>query len=698
MSNDYSDISNYEMIKTLGEGNFGKVKLAEFKSTKEEFAIKIMSKRQIKIKMKNTVFREIEIVSKLIHINIANVFEIIDDIEYYYIIMEFCHGGELFDYISSKRKLDELEASLFFYQLINCLEYIHSQKICHRDLKLENLLLTKGKLLKIIDFGLSHEFDGKNLLKTKCGSPSYASPEIVRGEKYDGFKVDIWCCGIILYAMVCGFLPFDTEFENNKSLFKKILLCDPEIPKGLSEDVKILIKSMLTSDPKNRISIEEIKKNNFYFKGKKICDLTFDCLLTEYYLNKKELDAKETKNYFYRRESHSINNSNRREKRSYFKDIEYNNENKYYIDTNGNNQSKDSNKVLSIIGKNHIFYKSKKNNKKSLNYSYKFEKIGENLKKILNINKIIESNNNDNSIYNDSSINENIKNTETKNPNKLDVHKKRLMRLIEPINSNKFLITNSSPKRSNNLLFNKRNNFRINDKTISVDKNGIYKLINRNNDLNSMNIEKNETLDYNNRLTIQNNINCNNYYYTPMRSNIVSIKKNFKKTPDHPPKLMLNNINININTENKNINTSINKTILNSLGINKKKNGKVTYLSIDKSTFKNINLNSMNNNETVDKVNIPSTIEKNNVKKNNNCLDAIIYLNNQDKIKFKNKFLIKDNAFENDFLLEIKTPKIDKIFPVTYRKKIQEISSIKNMRLNNKRDNILPLIRINKDI
>ena len=267
MSHDYSDINNYEFLKTIGEGNFAKVRLSVFKPTKEEFAIKIINKKKLKQKMKNTISRENEIISKLRHPNIIKVIDILEDLENYYIIMENCQKGELFDYIVAHRYLSEKEASIFFYQLINGVEYIHSQNIVHRDLKPENLLLTENKLLKIIDFGLSHPFDGSVLLKTKCGSPSYAAPEIITEAEYDGFKTDIWCCGVILYAMLCGFLPF--EGETDLELFKCIVECDPEIPRELSKESKKLIRKIFTPNPKKRITIPEIKMTDFYLKGEK---------------------------------------------------------------------------------------------------------------------------------------------------------------------------------------------------------------------------------------------------------------------------------------------------------------------------------------------------------------------------------------------------------------------------------------------
>ena len=279
MTDIYADINNYEFKKTLGEGNFAKVKLSIFKPTNEEFAIKIINKNKLKHKMKNTIFRETEIISKLKHPNIITVFKMVEDLENYYIIMENCKRGELFDYIVEHQNLDENEASIFFYQLINGVEYIHSQNIVHRDLKPENLLLTEKKILKIIDFGLSHPFDGTVYLKTKCGSPSYAAPEIINCKEYDGFKTDVWCCGVILYAMLCGFLPF--EGENDTELFKSIVECDPEIPRELSKESRKLIRKIFTPNPKKRITISEIKKTDFYFKGKKLYNIKNDNIIND---------------------------------------------------------------------------------------------------------------------------------------------------------------------------------------------------------------------------------------------------------------------------------------------------------------------------------------------------------------------------------------------------------------------------------
>ena len=218
------------------------------------------------------------IVKNLNHPNIIKTYEIFENEKYYYIIMDYCKGGELFDYIVKKGRLNEEETSFFFYQIINGLEYIHSKNIVHRDLKPENLLLTDKNKLKIIDFGLSNYFNlnkenKTKLLKTPCGSPCYAAPEMVSGNKYNGFKTDIWAIGIVLYAMIVGYLPF--EDSDNDILFQKILDCDIEFPEFLNELSIDIIKKILNSNCDERYSISDIKRHQFYLNGKKIYESIF---------------------------------------------------------------------------------------------------------------------------------------------------------------------------------------------------------------------------------------------------------------------------------------------------------------------------------------------------------------------------------------------------------------------------------------
>ena len=181
---------------------------------------------------------------------------------------------------------------LFFYQLINGLEYIHSLGIVHRDLKPENLLLTNDHILKIIDFGLSNYFkpEKDDLLYTPCGSPCYASPEMVTGNNYDGIKIDIWSSGVILFVMLCGYLPFVDK--TNEKMFHKIAECKVEYPNYLSDIAVDLLKKILVPNPNERISIENIKKHPFYLKGK----YNFEQQFTIQYSNDEDNKAKEKDN------------------------------------------------------------------------------------------------------------------------------------------------------------------------------------------------------------------------------------------------------------------------------------------------------------------------------------------------------------------------------------------------------------------
>ena len=253
--------------ETIGKGTFSKVKLGINKITGEKVAIKILDKSKILEKEDlERIIREMQILSKMDHENVIKVYQIFEDNNNYFIIMEYCEGGELFNYIVKKGRLSEQEASFFFYQIINGIEYIFSKGIAHRDLKPENLLLDKNHIIKIIDFGLSNFFDGEHNLVTPCGSPCYASPEMVSGNDYNGFNIDIWATGIILFAMTCGYLPF--EDSDNDKLFQQILKAELEFPSHLSELCKDIIRKILVTDPNKRITIEKIKKHNFYIYGK----------------------------------------------------------------------------------------------------------------------------------------------------------------------------------------------------------------------------------------------------------------------------------------------------------------------------------------------------------------------------------------------------------------------------------------------
>ena len=263
-------LENYDFIKTIGKGTFGKVKLALHKPTKEQVAIKILEKSKIKTKRDlERIEKEIKYLKMFNNPNIIKIYQIKEDEKNFYIVMEYVQGGELFNYIVANKHLDENEASFFYSQIIHIIQEIHKHKICHRDMKPENLLLTQNKTIKLIDFGLSNEYE--DLLETPCGSPCYASPEIIQGKKYSGVAIDLWASGIILFSMLCGYLPFDDK--DNEVLFRKILKCKYDFPKNkkynISDNAKDLIRKILTVDPKKRITLEEILEHPFLANGNK---------------------------------------------------------------------------------------------------------------------------------------------------------------------------------------------------------------------------------------------------------------------------------------------------------------------------------------------------------------------------------------------------------------------------------------------
>ena len=431
------DINDFELKEDIGEGNFGKVKFCIYKKTGDEFAVKIINKKKIKDKMKNSFFKENEIATKFNHINVIYVFRIIEDIENFYLLMEYCQRGELFDYIVQHQRLSENEAAIFFYQLINGVEYIHSQGIAHRDLKPENLLLTNDKTLKIIDFGLSHEFDpSSSLLKTKCGSPSYAAPEIISCPFYDGFKTDIWCCGIILYAMLCGFLPF--EGENNSELFRNILDCDPEMPDWLSISSRDLIIRILNPDPDERINLKEIKKHRFYLKGKKLCNINYDDINSFIKARKLKIDRNKDINDIFKTEK-NINEKNSESMKKKENNIKI----KYCNTINSTNVSKAKPSIIKNINmKNNNSINAFKKNQKKLKIKEKNNNAHKNIN--ININKITTpktkkiSFETDNSPLKNYNIDKEYNNTEVNNINPKNISiKKKYSSILSRINSGK---------------------------------------------------------------------------------------------------------------------------------------------------------------------------------------------------------------------------------------------------------------------
>mmetsp|Transcript_31046 Transcript_31046/g.54510 ORF Transcript_31046/g.54510 Transcript_31046/m.54510 type:complete len:615 (+) Transcript_31046:478-2322(+) len=253
----------YIIGKTLGIGSFSKVKLAKHKASGEQVAIKILNRKKLKaMDMGAKVRREIDILREFQHPHIIRLYEVIENQTDIFCVMEYVPNGELFEYIVAKGRLEEPEARAIFQQIVSGVAYCHLHMVVHRDLKPENLLMDSEDRIKIADFGLSNMMRDGKFLKTSCGSPNYAAPEVISGQLYAGPEVDVWSCGVILYAILCGSLPFDDE--NIRNLFRKIKGGIYTIPSYISKNAQDLIRRMLVVDPMRRITIAEIRNHSWF--------------------------------------------------------------------------------------------------------------------------------------------------------------------------------------------------------------------------------------------------------------------------------------------------------------------------------------------------------------------------------------------------------------------------------------------------
>ncbi|ESQ47001.1 hypothetical protein EUTSA_v10027753mg [Eutrema salsugineum] len=257
-------VGKYEVGRTIGEGTFAKVKFARNSDTGENVAIKIMAKSTIlKHRMVDQIKREISIMKIVRHPNIVRLYEVLASPSKIYIVLEFVTGGELFDRIVHNGRLEESEARKYFQQLVDAIAHCHCKGVYHRDLKPENLLLDINGNLKVSDFGLSAlPQQGVELLRTTCGTPNYVAPEVLSGQGYDGSAADIWSCGVILFVIMAGFLPFsETDLP---SLYRKINAAEYSCPPWFSTEAKSLIHRILDPNPKTRIQIQGIRKDPWF--------------------------------------------------------------------------------------------------------------------------------------------------------------------------------------------------------------------------------------------------------------------------------------------------------------------------------------------------------------------------------------------------------------------------------------------------
>ncbi|KAG8856136.1 hypothetical protein FRB91_001195 [Serendipita sp. 411] len=275
----------YILLQTLGEGEFGKVKLGLHTHWAEEVAVKLIRRGSVEndVRMQK-IRREIAVLESLHHPNIVRLYETIETDKYIGIILDYASGGELFDHILAHRYLREKDARKLFAQLISAVWYIHQKKIVHRDLKLENLLLDRNRNIIVTDFGFANRFEHRtdDLMQTSCGSPCYAAPELVISEgSYVGSAVDIWSCGVILYAMLAGYLPFDDDPENPEGdniqqLYRYILNTPLTFPEHVSEEARDLLHKMLVPDPTQRSTLKTVMEHPWLAPHADLFILTVD--------------------------------------------------------------------------------------------------------------------------------------------------------------------------------------------------------------------------------------------------------------------------------------------------------------------------------------------------------------------------------------------------------------------------------------
>ncbi|XP_056609128.1 serine/threonine-protein kinase BRSK2 isoform X2 [Triplophysa dalaica] len=259
-------VGPYRLEKTLGKGQTGLVKLGVHCITAQKVAIKIVNREKLSESVLMKVEREIAILKLIEHPHVLKLYDVYENNKYLYLVLEHVSGGELFDYLVKKGRLTPKEARKFFRQIISALDFCHSHSICHRDLKPENLLLDEKNNIRIADFGMASLQVGDSLLETSCGSPHYACPEVIRGEKYDGRRADVWSCGVILFALLVGALPFD--HDNLRQLLEKVKSGVFHMPHFIPPDCQALLRGMIEVNPEKRLTLEEIQKHAWYQGGR----------------------------------------------------------------------------------------------------------------------------------------------------------------------------------------------------------------------------------------------------------------------------------------------------------------------------------------------------------------------------------------------------------------------------------------------
>lgn len=259
-------ITDYAIGKIIGQGSYAVVKQGFNKRTRQKVAIKIYEKINLKNPKRNScVLKEIQLMKKLNHENIVQLYDSIDTMDQLYLIMELVQGKSLYSFVQNKKgqRLQEKEAASFMKSILKGIEYCHINNVAHRDIKLENILLNEASEIKIIDFGFSVTTQKNEKLKTFCGTPSYMAPEIVNRTDYFGPPADVWSLGVLFYVLLCGSFPFTGV--NVRELFKNISKGSLSFPFYVSKDAKTTISRMLRINPSQRPTITQVNHTFLYY-------------------------------------------------------------------------------------------------------------------------------------------------------------------------------------------------------------------------------------------------------------------------------------------------------------------------------------------------------------------------------------------------------------------------------------------------
>ena len=694
-------IGSYILFDQIGKGSFSKVTKAIHLITEQVVAVKILEKEKIEDEIDvERISREIEILKTIMHPNIAQMYESFSTIHNIYLMMEYAEGGDLFDYISNKNFLSEIEACNFYRQIIGVLEYLIEMGISHRDIKPENILLNKEQTqIKVIDFGLSNYCQKNEFLESSCGSPCYASPEMLSGKPYKGVTTDLWSSGVVLYCMLVGSLPFDDQ--ELSVLYDQIKKGKFYLPSTLSMDAIDLLKKILEVNPNKRITIKQLKQHNWFNISKNIIYKSVIYTKGNYPCDNNIVNYA-IKNYF-------IEDDIKME--DYCKMIKNHESNKYtatyflvkkYIlnkDEFLNSKTINNNKTnLSISNKNitvdtSIDKKTKKmssrckteeninihkNNSKNNNNKNTNNKNTNN-KTVLSNDK--NSNNNESknkqscdsgNRINNSNIKVNIPKLELKN-NKSQKDKAVTLKpqdaFTEP-NTQNSKINNSKNKKSirQQLLNMNNRNILIDNR---INKKNILYIKGKNNEVKHSHSPNEENM-FRNKMNTTHNFNKNNLNLIP-KIDLSNVSSNGNKINIHLIHDMNNKKAINYNKQNTLISQSKNKKLVSTDNKNKRPHQRNLSTSVVK--------NKMNFKTNGVKLNANLFINKNIIEYTNNYKKIV------EKNMLKNKLLAKsiDNNDEINYKLKNKNSKPKKIKKdiLTFREKNKDKKWILNTEIPN---------------